>query len=140
MKLKAIKKLQLITVLIFFLTILITITALILIGISNFSYNNYEQIKITNGFNILKIYSTYFILCHCANHICLFHIFQNNHNYYNWIQLQIGVILLIIVMPIFIFIIITLTFFIIGLKRKIKNNNFWDAIANCEIISNYYIH
>ncbi|WP_400255061.1 hypothetical protein [Spiroplasma endosymbiont of Cleonymus obscurus] len=54
MKLKAIKKLQLITVLLFVLTILITIIALILIGISNFSYNNYEQIKITNGFNILN--------------------------------------------------------------------------------------
>ncbi|WJG70148.1 hypothetical protein SIXOD_v1c12050 [Spiroplasma ixodetis Y32] len=25
-------------------------------------------------------------------------------------------------------------------KVKIKNNNFWDAIQNCEIINNYYVH
>jgi pilus assembly protein TadC len=53
---------------------------------------------------------------------------------------KIAVIFSTIVVPIFVSIILSLTFLIIGLKIKIKNNNFWDAIANCEIISNYYIH
>lgn len=96
------------------------------------------KIKKKNGFQILSRTSIIHILGCSAN--CVYYISHNNENYYNWITLQIGVILLIIVIPIFILIIIALTFFIIGLKMNIKNNNSWDAIQNCEIINNYYIH
>lgn len=134
------KKLQLLTVLLFILTILLMIIGLILIRISNFNYHNQQQIIKMNGFNFLNIYSINYTLCHCASHICLCHIFQNNQNYYNWIKLQIGIIFCVILVPILTIITLSLTFFIIGLKINLKNNNFWDAIQNCEIINNYYIH
>ncbi len=138
------KKLQLITVLLFILTIIIITIGLILIGISN--YYHYVQIdknsklilRQINGFKLLNILSMNYILIHSPSFICYFT--GNNNNYNNWIQLQIGVIFCIILIPILMSITMSFIFLIIGLKIKIKNNNFWDAIQNCEIISNYYIH
>ncbi len=144
MKIKKNKKLQLTTLLLLILTILFMSTGLMLINISNyFDYIHFDNslkliLRKTNGFKLLNIFSINYILVHSANLICWFT--QNNKNYYNWIQLQIGIIFCIILVPILIFIITSLTFLNIGLKIKIKNNNFWDAIQNCEIINNYYIH
>ncbi|WP_338979100.1 hypothetical protein [Spiroplasma endosymbiont of Panzeria rudis] len=144
MTIKALKKLQLLTVSLFILTIIIITIGLILIGISN--YYDYVQIdknsklilRQIHGFKLLNILSMNYILIHSPSFICYFT--ENNNNYNNWIQLQIGIIFCYILVPILTIITISLTFFIIGLKVKIKNNNFWDAIANCEIISNYYVH
>lgn len=138
------KKLQLLTALLFILIIIIITIGLILIGISN--YYDYVQIdknpklilRQMHGFKLLNILSINYILIHSASFICYFT--QNNNNYNNWIQLQIGVIFCHILVPVLTIITISLTFLIIGLKVKIKNNNFWDAIQNCEIINNYYIH
>ncbi|WJG70589.1 hypothetical protein [Spiroplasma ixodetis] len=138
------KKLQLITVLLFILTIIIITIGLILIGISN--YYHYVQIDKNskliltqiNGFKLLNILSMNYILIHSPSFICYFT--ENNNNYNNWIQLQIGVIFCYILVPILTIITISLTFLIIGFKIKLKNNNFWDAIQNCEIINNYYIN
>ncbi|WJG69913.1 hypothetical protein [Spiroplasma ixodetis] len=145
MKLKTLKKLQLITVLLFILTILITVIGLFLINYSNYSdYHVFNPVKEeyvcinVNGFEFLNHCNIDYILSHSANYICW--LIKNNENYYNWIQLQIGVIFCIILIPILMSITMSFIFLIIGLKIKIKNNNFWDAIANCEIINNYYIH
>ncbi|WP_342218317.1 hypothetical protein [Spiroplasma endosymbiont of Amphimallon solstitiale] len=139
-----IKKLQLITALLFILTILIMSTGLTLIDFSNYHSNmfnlltkSYEKLE-KNGFELLKTISINHILSYSADYVC--HISHNNKNYYNWIQLQVGIIFCIIITPILTFITTSLLFFNIGLRVKIKNNNFWDAIQNCEIISNYYIH
>ncbi|WJG70523.1 hypothetical protein [Spiroplasma ixodetis] len=91
-----------------------------------------------NGFEFLNHCNINYVLSHSANYICA--LSKNNANCYNWIQLQIGVIFCIIIVPILLSITMSFIFLIIGLKIKIKNNNFWDAIANCKIISNYYIH
>lgn len=137
------KKLQLLTVLLFILTILIMTIGLVLIDISNFDYIHINWssklvLKKINGFSLLKYISIIYILNHSANFICL--ISENYELYYNWMQLQIGIIFCIILVPIFLSITMSLFFLIIGLKIKLKNNNFWDAIQNCEIIYNYYIH
>ncbi|WP_338985984.1 hypothetical protein [Spiroplasma endosymbiont of Thecophora atra] len=153
MKIKALKKLQLVTVLLFVLTILIVITLLLLLGLfhgkevvtvknNNLFKNTKPLIYEYNGFTLWSKYSWYYILTN--NNICLknfgsCYIIHNSYSY-SLLWLKIAVIFSTIVVPIFVSIILSLTFFIIGLKRKIKNNNFWDAIANCEIISNYYIH
>ncbi|WJG69539.1 hypothetical protein [Spiroplasma ixodetis] len=147
------KKLQLITVLLFILTILIIITGLLLLGLfhgkevvtvkNNHLFKNTKPLIYEyNGFTLWSKYSWYYIL---TNNNISFNNFGSEyiiHNYYNYslLQLKIAVIFSTIIVPIFVSIILSLTFLIIGLKRKIKNNNFWDAIANCEIISNYYIH
>lgn len=130
------KKLQLITALLFILTILIMIIGLSLIGFCDYHFHIIKNDK--NGFEILSTTSITHILGCSAKCVCL--MTNCNENYYNWIQLQIGVIFCTILVPIFLSIILSLTFLIIGLKIKIKNNNFWDAIQNCEIIYNYYIH
>ena len=148
MKIKKNNKLNLltiITVILFILTILIMITGLILIGFSK-HYDYVPLIKLqsklnliqTNGFVLLNHISVSYVLNHSTNFINL--ISNCGETYYNWKQLQIGIIFCVIVVPILIFITTSLTFFIIGLKVKIKNNNFWDAIQNCKIINNYYIH
>ncbi len=144
MTIKALKKLQLITVLLFIFSILIMTIGLTLIGSCDYHSHIYnlltkKHINLEkNGFEILSTTSIIHILGCSPKFVCS--ITNCNGNYYNWIQLQIGVIFCLILVPILIIIILSLTFFIIGLKVKIKNNNFWDAIQNCEIISNYYIH
>ncbi|WJG69919.1 hypothetical protein [Spiroplasma ixodetis] len=138
------KKLQLITVSLFTLTILIMIIGLMVIGFCDYNYHTFNQStkmwedEKHNGFYFLKVTSIYRILSCSAIHAC--NISHNNGNFYSWIQLQIGIVFLVILVPILTFIITSLIFLNIGLKIKIKNNNFWDAIQNCEIISNDYIH
>jgi len=147
------KKLKLATLFLFILTILIMVIGLMLIGFSNFNKIFFEHLKlykekrliieitleITNGFSLLNYMSVNYILNHSAENICS-SVVHNYDGYYNWVQLQIGVIFCIILTPIFGFFTIALTFLIIGLKVKIKNNNFWDAIRKCEIINSYYVH
>ncbi|WP_458257981.1 hypothetical protein [Spiroplasma endosymbiont of Dactylopius coccus] len=153
MKIKTLKKLQLITVSLFILTVLIIINGLLLLGLfhgkevvtvkNNYLFKNTKRLIYEyNGFTLWSKYSWYYIL---TNNNISFKDFGNEYiidNYYSYplLWLKIAVIFSTIVVPIFVSIILSLTFLIIGLKRKIKNNNFWDAIANCEIISNYYIH
>lgn len=141
MKLKTLKKLQLLTVLIFVLTILIMIIGLVLIGFSKHSTFNLNSKLIlikSNGFTLLNHISVSYVLSKYVDFIDKDN--NYNENYYNLKQLQIGIIFCVILVPILGIITLSLTFFIIGLKMKIKNNNFWDAIQNCEIINNYYIH
>ena len=147
------KKLKLATLFLFILTILIIVIGLMLIGFSNFDKSFFENLKlykekrliieitleITNGFSLLNYMSVNYILNYCAENICS-SVIHNYDGYYDWVQLQIGVIFCIILTPIFGFFTIALTFLIIGLKVKIKNNNFWDAIQKCEIINSYYVH
>ncbi|WJG70657.1 hypothetical protein [Spiroplasma ixodetis] len=135
------KKLLLITVSLFILTILLMIIGLMLIGFSKhydcmpiINLNSKLVLIEKNGFSLLNYISVNYVLSHSTNFIRL------TNNYYNWIQLQIGVIFCVILVPILGLITLSLTFLIIGLKIKVKNNNFWDAIQNCEIISNYYIN
>ncbi|WP_174480761.1 hypothetical protein [Spiroplasma endosymbiont of Danaus chrysippus] len=141
MKNKALKKLQLITVSLFILTILTLIIGLILIDFSHFNlfYLN-KKLNCINGFDLLKHFRLSFIIEHSAKYFYNFGTHHIKENYYEWIELQSGIFLVLFLLPILFFITISLTFFIIGLKVKIKNNNFWDAIQNCEIINNYYIH
>ncbi|WJG70508.1 hypothetical protein [Spiroplasma ixodetis] len=108
------KKLQLTTVLLFILTILLMIIGLLLIGFSK----NYDCMPIINlnsklvlieknGFSLLNHISVNYVLSHSTNFICL----TNNHNnYFNWIQLQIGIIFFVILVPILGLIILSLTF------------------------------
>ncbi|WP_342274360.1 hypothetical protein [Spiroplasma endosymbiont of Phycita roborella] len=147
------KKLKLATLFLFILTILIMVISLMLIGFSSFDKSFFENLKlykekrliieitleITNGFSLLNYMSVNYILNHSAENICS-SVIHNYDGYYDWVQLQIGVIFCIILTPIFGFFTIALTFLIIGLKVKIKNNNFWDAIQKCEIINSYYVH
>ncbi|BDT02936.1 MULTISPECIES: hypothetical protein [Spiroplasma] len=147
------KKLKLATLFLFILTILIMVIGLMLIGFSSFDKSFFENLKlykekrliieitleITNGFSLLNYMSVNYILNHSAENICS-SVIHNYDGYYDWVQLQIGVIFCIILTPIFGFFTIALTFLIIGLKVKIKNNNFWDAIQKCEIINSYYVH
>ncbi|WDA54818.1 MAG: hypothetical protein PPFGHCPK_01288 [Spiroplasma endosymbiont of Drosophila atripex] len=147
------KKLKLATLFLFILTILIMVIGLMLIGFSSFDKSFFENLKlykekrliieitleITNGFSLLNYMSVNYILNHFAENICS-SVIHNYDGYYDWVQLQIGVIFCIILTPIFGFFTIALTFLIIGLKVKIKNNNFWDAIQKCEIINSYYVH
>ena len=154
MILKKYKKLKLTTLFLFILTILITTIGLMLIAFSNFNHGFLEHLKlyknkiliieitlkITNGFSLLNYISVNYILNHSAEDICSSIIHNYNGYYYDWVQLQIGVIFCIILTPTFGFFIIALIFLIIGLKVKIKNNNFWDAIKKCEIINSYYVH
>ncbi|WP_338961022.1 MULTISPECIES: hypothetical protein [unclassified Spiroplasma] len=147
------KKLKLATLFLFILTILIMVIGLMLIGFSSFDKSFFENLKlykekrliieitleITNGFSLLNYMSVNYILNHSEENICL-SVIHNYDGYYDWVQLQIGVIFCIILTPIFGFFTIALTFLIIGLKVKIKNNNFWDAIQKCEIINSYYVH
>ncbi|WP_425382771.1 hypothetical protein [Spiroplasma endosymbiont of Melieria omissa] len=147
------KKIKLATLFLFILTILIMVIGLMLIGFSNFDKSFFENLKlykekrliieitleITNGFSLLNYMSVNYILNHSAENICS-SVIHNYDGYYDWVQLQIGVIFCIILTPIFGFFTIALTFLIIGLKVKIKNNNFWDAIQKCEIINSYYVH
>ncbi len=148
-----IKKLQLITALLFILTILLMIIGLLLINLfngkevvftKNYSSNKDTKplIFIYNGFKLWSKYSWYYILTNDNISLKNFGNYYIIHNYYHYslLQFKIGVIFWAILVPIFLSIILSLIFLIIGLKIKIKNNNFWDAIQNCEIINNYYIH
>lgn len=133
------KKIKLLIIILLILTILILIIGLTLIDIS-YMYidiifkSNLIKIK---GFDLLKFFGVGYILDHSANFLLL----KNNYygNYYNWIQLQIGIIFSIILVPLLLYIIILLIFSNIFLKLKNKNN-FWDSIENCEVINDYYIH
>ncbi len=152
MKIKALKNLQLITVLLFILTILTLIIGLWIIGLfhgkevvisKNISLHKIlKKIFKYNGFILWSKYSLYYILSN--NNISLknFGNYYTVHNYYHYslLQFKIGIIFCEILVPILIFITILLILWIIYLKIKIKNKNFWDFIANCEIINNYYIH
>lgn len=150
MNLQKYKKLKLITLLLFVFTILMMISGLLLIDFSdgNHDYLYYFIIQgqtkqnfiinITNGFSLLNYMSINYLLTHSASSMCSIN--NNYEGYYDWIQIQIGVIICVILVPIFAFFSISLIFLIIGLKIKIENNNFWDALQNCEIINNYYIH
>ncbi|WJG70753.1 hypothetical protein [Spiroplasma ixodetis] len=133
------KKLQLITVSLFILTITLIIIGLTLIYFCNFHYIN-KYSKYDSGFATLKYFGIIYIIEHSPKY---FYNLGTQHlkvNYDYWIQLKIGVIFCVILFPILVCITMSLIFLNIGLKIKIKNNNFWDAIQNCEIISNYYIH
>ncbi len=132
------KKLHLLTVLLFILIIIIMIIGLILIHCSNFHDYFNNKWKYCNGFKMLNHYGLSYFIDHSSNYLCS--ICNNYENYYELIKLQIGVIFCIILTPILISITMSLTCLIIGLKINLKNNNFWDAIQNCEIINNYYIH
>ncbi|WP_425381087.1 hypothetical protein [Spiroplasma endosymbiont of Polydrusus pterygomalis] len=151
MNLQKYKKLKLITllVLVFIFTILIMTIGLLLIAFAAFNHDSLNFIElhwkqkfivnnITNGFSLLNYMSINYLFTHSASYICSIN--DNYQGYYDWIQLQIGVIFCVILVPIFAFVTISLTFLIIGLKIKIENNNFWDGLQNCEIINNYYIH
>jgi len=138
---KKVKILQLITVILFAFIILITVIGLYLIWLSNFHYfiryNHSEHSRYSNGFVTLKRFGLSFILFHSPSYIC--NITNHPENYQAWVQLQTGVILCLIISPILLY--MTILFITIILIFKIKyNNNFWDAIQNCEIINNYYIH
>ncbi len=138
MKIKTLKKLQLLTVSLFILTLII---GLILIDFShfNFFYLN-KNLNCIDGFDMLKHFRLSFIIEHSAKYFYNLGTHHIKENYYEWTELRSGIFLLLFLLPILFFITISLTFFIIGFKTKLKNNNFWDAIANCEIINNYYIH
>ncbi|WP_338987632.1 hypothetical protein [Spiroplasma endosymbiont of Dasysyrphus albostriatus] len=76
-------------------------------------------------------------------YFCKHYLFQNiveNYNLKSLVQLKIGIVFAIILSPILLFITILLIFLNIYLKIKKADNNFWDAIENCEIINNYYVH
>lgn len=64
----------------------------------------------------------------------------NNKNNYLQIDLTFELIICIIVSLVLLCMIVLFITLIWIFKRKPKNNNFWDAIENCEIINNYYIH
>ncbi|WP_342276361.1 hypothetical protein [Spiroplasma endosymbiont of Nebria brevicollis] len=138
---KSIKKLQLITIILLIITILIMIIGLVLIGFCDFHNCIIKvskfKVEITeeNGFKLLNTTSINYVLSHSACSVS-----KNIGTYSHWIQLQSGVIFCTILTPIFTFITTALTFLTIGFKMKFKNNNFWDAIKNCEIINNYYLH
>ncbi|WP_338979546.1 MULTISPECIES: hypothetical protein [unclassified Spiroplasma] len=139
------KKIQIITILLFILTILLIISGLILIDFCDYHSHMRNQTTLKfenierNGFQILATTSIYHILEYSPKYVC--YISQNIGNYYNWVELQIGVIFCIILVPTLFYVITLLIFTNICLKIKNKrNNNFWDAIENCEIINNYYIH
>ncbi|BDT02941.1 MULTISPECIES: hypothetical protein [Spiroplasma] len=141
MKIKALKKLQLLTVLLFIFTILTLIIGLILIDFSHFNlfYLN-KKLNCIDGFYMLKHFQLSFIIEHSAKYFYNFGTHHIKENFYEWTELRSGIFLVLFLLPILFFITISLTFFIIGFKTKLKNNNFWDAIQNCEIINNYYIH
>lgn len=63
--------------------------------------------------------SVNYIFNHSAKNICS-SIIYNYDGYYDWVQLQIGVIFCIILTPILGFFTIALIFLVIGLKVKIK--------------------
>jgi len=129
---KKIKILQLLSVILFAIVILITVVGLYLIWFSNFCDSH------KNGFTMLQYKGVSFILGHSSRYIC--NITHHPEDYYTWVQLQIGIILCIIVSPTLLYITILFLTIIFIFKIKYKNNNFWDAIENCEIINNYYIH
>ncbi len=141
MKIKTLKKLQLITVLLFILSILTLIIGLILIDFSHFNLFYFDKnLNCINGFKMLKHFQLSFIIEHSAKYFYNLGTHHIKENYYEWTELRSEIFLVLILVPILFFITMLFTFFIIGLKIKIKNNNFWDAIQNCEIINNYYIH
>jgi len=137
---KKIKILQGITVILFAFIILITVMGLYLIWFSNFHYiiGYKHSDKYSNGFGTLKYFGISFILFHSPNSIS--NITNHPENYHAWVQLQTGIILCLIISPVLLYITILFITFILIFKIKIKNNNFWDAIQNCEIINNYYVH
>ncbi|WP_458258293.1 hypothetical protein [Spiroplasma endosymbiont of Dactylopius coccus] len=105
MTIKSLKKLQLITVLLFILTILIIIAELLLLGLfhgkevvtikSNHLVKNTKPLIYEyNGFTLWSKYSWYYILTN--NNICLnnFGSYYIIHNYYNYslLSLKIAII------------------------------------------------
>ncbi|WP_342277146.1 hypothetical protein [Spiroplasma endosymbiont of Nebria brevicollis] len=135
---KKIKLLQLIIVIMLALIILITIIGLYLIGFSDFHYDEKGSQKRNNGFATLSHFGISFIVDHSVTYIC--HVLNNKENYHSFLKLQIGVILCLIISPTLLYVTILFITFILVLKIKSKNNNFWDAISNCQIINNYYVH
>lgn len=138
---KKVKILQLITIILFAIIVLITITGLYLIWFSNFYIkfdNNTCYLTFKDGYTILKHFGLSYVISTSASSFCNLNHYVNN--YYPWIQLQIGVIFCIIITPILLYTAILFIVVIFILKIKDKNNNFWDAIQNCEIINNYYVH
>ncbi|WJG70847.1 hypothetical protein [Spiroplasma ixodetis] len=139
---KKVKILQLTTIILFAITVLITITGLYLIWFSNFyfKFDNNEQChsNFKDGYTMLKHFGLSYTISTSASSFCnLSHI---SDNYYPWIQLQIGVIFCIIIVPILLYTVFLFVVIIFVFKIREKNNNFWDAIENCEIINNYYVH
>ncbi len=133
--------LQLITIILFAIIILILIISLYLIWFSDFHINTDDSSSnFKNGFQLLKDLGLSYVLSHSGNFLISLAHYSDSNNYYPWIQLQIGVIFFVIINPILLYttIILIISIFIFKIKRK--NNNFWDALQNCEIINNYYIH
>lgn len=136
---KKIKMLQLATVIMISLIIVITVIGIYLIGFSDFHYyTENHKWKRTNGFGALARFGLSFVIGHSIDYIC--DATNNKENYCNWVQLKIGVILCLIISPFLIYMTILFITIILIFKIKSKNNNFWDAIKNCQVINNYYIH
>ncbi|WP_375317989.1 hypothetical protein [Spiroplasma endosymbiont of Virgichneumon dumeticola] len=135
---KKIKLLQLLTVIMLTLIVLITIIGIYLIGFSDFKDDDKSSPKRINGFATLSHLGISFIIGHSVKYIC--YVLNDKENYYNFVQLQIGVILCLIISPTLLYVTILFITFILVLKIISKNNNFWDAISNCQIINNYYVH
>lgn len=138
---KKINILQLITAILFAFIILILIIGLYLIWFSNFHIkieNSFSTFK--NGYQLLKDFGLSYVLSHSANFFISLRHYSYSGNYYPWIQLQIGIIFCVIISPILLYTAIIFIIIILIFKIKRKNNNFWDALQNCEIINNYYIH
>ncbi len=139
---KKIKILKLITAILFAFIILIAIIGLYLIWFSDFHhfiyYKHHKHSKYSSGFSVLKHFGLSFILFHSTTYIC--NATHHAENYQAWVQLQTGVILCLIISPMLLYMTILFIIIIFIFKIKNKNNNFWDAIQNCEIINNYYIH
>ncbi|WJG69840.1 hypothetical protein [Spiroplasma ixodetis] len=147
MKIQKLKKINLITLSLFILTILVIFTSLTLIDFFNIKndikyipsfYNHYRKQEI-----ITKENGLIYILTNNKLYFCKHYLFQNiveNYILKSLVQLKIGIVFAIILSPILLFITILLIFLNIYLKIKKENNNFWDAIENCEIINNYYVH
>ena len=155
MKIQKLKKINLITLSLLILTILVIFTSLTLIDFFNIKndikyipsfYNYYRKQEIItkeNGFNLIKEHGLIYMLTNNKLYFCKHYFFQNiveNYNLKSLIQLKIGIVFAIILSPILLFITILLIFLNIYLKIKKVDNNFWDAIKNCEIINNYYVH
>lgn len=135
-----VKIIQFLVVLLLSLTILLIVIGLILIHFSSFHFYINNHLQYVNGFTILKRFRLSFILKHSADYFYNFGHHHFKENLLPWMQLKAGVIFCVILVPIFASITMSLFSLIVGLKIKIRNNNFWDAIKNCEVISNYYLH
>lgn len=138
---KKINILQLLTAILLAFMVLVIIIGLYLISLSNFTVkydDNTSTFK--DGYQLLKHFGLSYILSHSAKCFISLKHYNYSDNYYPWIQLQSGVIFCLIISPILLYTTIIFIIMIFIFKIKRKNNNFWDAIQNCEIINNYYVH